>query len=42
VPLAGIVVPLARLEPTLDVDELAFRQELPADLGQAVPGLMSS
>jgi hypothetical protein len=27
--LAGVVVPLARLEAALDVDELALRQELP-------------
>jgi hypothetical protein len=37
-PLAGIVIPLARLEAPLDIDELALRQELATDLGQAVPG----
>ena len=38
VSLAGIVVPLSRLEAALDVDQLALRQELAADLGQPVPG----
>jgi hypothetical protein len=36
--IAGIVVPLPRLEAALDVDELALRQELAADLGQPIPG----
>ena len=35
--LAGVVVPLARLEAALHVDELPLRQELTADLRQAVP-----
>jgi hypothetical protein len=38
VSLAGIIVPLPRLEAALDVDELALRQELTADLGQPIPG----
>ena len=38
VPLAGVVVPLARLKASLDVDQLALRQELAGDLGQAIPG----
>ena len=42
VPLARVVVPLAGLEATLDVDELALRQELPADLGETIPGYMFS
>jgi hypothetical protein len=37
VPLSGVVVPPARLQPALDVDELALRQELAADLGQPIP-----
>ena len=36
----GIVVPLAGLQPPVDVDQLALRQELAADLGQPVPGHM--
>jgi hypothetical protein len=35
---ARVVVPLAGLQPTLDVDQLSLRQELAADLGQPVPG----
>jgi hypothetical protein len=38
VSLAGVVIPLTGLEPALDVDELALRQELAADLGEPVPG----
>jgi len=37
VALSGVIVPLARLETALDVDQLALRQELAGDLGQAVP-----
>jgi hypothetical protein len=37
VSLSCVVVPLARLEAALDVDELALREELARDLGQAVP-----
>jgi hypothetical protein len=35
VPLAGVVVPLPRLEPALDLDELTLRQELAGDLDRA-------
>ena len=35
--LSGIVVPLTRLEPPVDVDQLALRQELAADLREAIP-----
>src|SRR5918999_621016 len=37
VPLPGVVVPLARLEAALDVDQLALRQELAGDFGQTIP-----
>ena len=36
--VAGVVLPLARLEAALDVDELTLGQELARDLGQPVPG----
>lgn len=34
---AGILVPLAGLEPALGIDQLALRQELAADLGEPIP-----
>ena len=37
---AGVVVPLTGLQAAFGVDQLALRQELAADLGQAVPGLL--
>jgi hypothetical protein len=40
--LPGVVVPLARLQPALDVNELALGEELAADLGQPVPGYLFS
>jgi hypothetical protein len=35
--LAGVVVPLARLEPARDVYQLTLAQELAADLGPGDP-----
>ena len=36
--LSGIIIPLTSLQASVDVDQLALRQELAADLRQPVPG----